>query len=141
MKYIKKYERLKNPNTEPEVLKLYEYLQNLVKEIKWEFPTNTFYKAFYKDIYIEDNGIWRGWQTYSIILDSYYYFVFQFDYKPDGMWIKYTRDNKIKNEIKKLEIFFNDIAKKHSEWGWCFDREKFMSEDIDMYIKASDYNL
>lgn len=123
---------------EPEVLKLYEYLQKLVKEIRCEFPTNT----FYKDIYLEDNNSdLKGWKTYSIILDSYYYFIFQFDYKPDGMWIKYVCSDNIKEELKKLEIFFDIIAINKNEWGWCFDRDQFMNSDIDMYIKTKDYNL
>lgn len=142
MKYIKTYEnslpwQQTLLNFYPEVNKLFEYLKKMIKEMPSEFPTNTFYKS----IYIENNGKEKGWQTYSIILNTYYYFIFQFDYTPEGMWIKYTRSDNMKNYLKKLETFFNAIAKEHNEWGWCFDSEKFMSEDIDIYLNANKYNL
>lgn len=138
MRYLRTYERFYEDIREPEVLKLYEYLKEVVKGVKCEFPTNT----FYKDIYLEDNNSdLRGWKTYSIILDTYYHFIFQFDYKEDGMWIKYTCSDNIKNNLKRLEKFFDAIAKEKNEWGWCFDRKEFMNSDIDMYIKASNYNL
>jgi len=49
----------------------------------------------------------------------------------------------IKDKLKKIEPFFDEIAKKKNEWGWCFDRETFMKEfdNIDMYIKAKNYNI
>ena len=142
MKYIKTYENLLPWQQTlldfyPEVNKLFEFLKKFVKEMPSEFPNNTFYKS----LQIEDNGKEKGWQTYSIILNTYYYFIFQFDYKSDGMWIKYTCDNKMENYLKKLENFFDAIAKEHNEWGWRFDGDEFMSEDINMYLNANKYNL
>jgi hypothetical protein len=143
MKYLKTYEmRLSSrlpENTEPEVIKFFDYLKMLVMNID-DSETDGDYSAFLR---IEDNKNDKGWKTYSIILNSYFYFIYQFDYKEDGMWIKYTCNDKISDELKKIEPFFDAIAIKHNEWGWCFDRETFMKEidNIDMYINAKSYNL
>ena len=146
MKYIKTYEKMilgaftnNIEDAEPEVVKLFDYLKMLTMNIK-EDETDGNYSGFLK---IEINRDDKEWKTYSIILDAYYYFIYQFDYKEDGMWIKYTCNEKTKEHIEKLEIFFDEIAKKKNEWGWCFDRETFMREfdHIDMYINANKYNL
>ena len=96
MKYLKTYEmRLGSTipnNVEPEIIKLFDYLKMLVMGLK---------DTYWKDdelsgrINVECNKDDKEWKTYSIILNCYYYFIYQFDYKEDGMWIKYTCNNEM----------------------------------------------
>ena len=82
MKYLKTYEmRLGSTipnNVEPEIIKLFDYLKMLVMGLK---------DTYWKDdelsgrINVECNKDDKEWKTYSIILNCYYYFIYQFDYK------------------------------------------------------------
>jgi len=150
MKHLKTFESIFNNDNNnykmefpPEVFKLYECLYLLVKNMKSIFPTN----EFYRQVIITDNRDVDkdlGYKSYSIVLNTYYYFVFQIDYKSDGMWIKYTSGRgEIYNELLKIEPFFDIVADKHTEFGWCFDRNKFLKEinNIDTYINVNKYNL
>lgn len=154
MKHLKLFEQLIGAETpeeikyfgvEPEVIKLRMYLRKIVKK-----SLGTEYGDY---IRLEKND--RGYttakmkenvKTFSLILDTYNnYFIFQLDYKETGFWIKYTEscDNKLKNKIKTLRIFFDAIAEEKTDYGWRFNRDTFLSEikNIDMYLNANKYNL
>lgn len=135
MKYIKHKESFINIYgvEKPEVLLVANFLKSTIDEI------GPAYSSFMR---IEQNKTF----TYSIFLDVYKnYFVFQFDYKVAGLWIKYHSQcqGTLQKEINKLKKFFDAIALEHTEFGWRFDPETFKSEfeNIDFYIDAHDYNL
>lgn len=139
MKYIKTYEMYGDVVNAPlEVSKLRDYLKNIV--------LSNFSEDYGRYIRVGNNS-GEGKIIYSIIFDTFNnYFIYQFDFKEDGMWIKYDinvgRDN-FERDLKKLDHFFDSVAINQTEFGWCFDRETFMKEfdNIEMYINAKNYNL
>lgn len=144
MKYIKTYEMYGDVvNGPPEVFKLRDYLKNIV--------LSNFSEDYGRYIRIGNNS-GEGKIIYSIIFDTLnHYFIYQFDFKDDGMWIKYhiaTNYSDVGNinferDLKELDYLFDSIAINHTEFGWCFDRETFMKEfdNIEMYMNAKNYNL
>lgn len=141
MKYLKTYELItyhqgvKYPEV---ILKIYKYLKKIISEELGEkygeFVTNS--------IKLEENRK----NTYSIVFEGYKnYLIIQFDYKEDGVWIKYLNSSEepLKSKIDILSDIFNNVTIKRSEYGWNVDENKLLSEldNIDTYINSKKYNL
>ena len=99
-----------------------------------------------KDVVVFFDWLYKKGKTYTLVFNSCRnYFIYQFDYKPDGLWIKYSMGaiTELKDEIKKLGQIFDVIAEDKTEYGWRFDRDKLQSvlHDMSLYKDANKYNL
>lgn len=91
----------------------------------------------------------KGHDTYSLTLNGFggrnEYFVFQFDYKKEGLWIKYLNScsEPLKSDIDKIRILFDTVSSEYNEYGWLFEGDTLSNglDNIDMYISSNNYNL
>jgi len=149
MKHLKLFENyLTNINTLedaenfdiPEVFKLREILKKLVEKnlsLEYTKPTNNI------NLEVHDN---KKHKSYSITLEIYqHYFVFQFDYKEDGIHIKYLNscEGGLKKDISKFKILFDATSKENNDGIWVFDKEELMKglDNYDLYIQTNKYNI
>lgn len=143
MKYLKTYERLIKQDfskLDTEILKIKKFLSEVIDNDKDYVIIDS------NEIYY-DESFDKGYKTVSLILDVYEnYFVFQFDYKEDGLWIKFLNschNPDLKESINLIGKFFNIIANKHNEYGWRFDKDQISKEldRLDDFINSKKYNL
>ena len=152
MKHIKTFEQVRikaeTPveiryfEVEPEVIKIREFLRNIIKKTLDETYVN------YLDLEANQKEERIGkWKILSLVFTTLNnYFIFQFDYKKDGLWIKYdcgSCETKLKNKIKSIDNIFDAVCKKKTEYGWNFENGILAKEldNIDIYLTSNKYNL
>lgn len=146
MKHIKKFEKYfstwsgqNNISEFPEeIIIIYKIIVKLVKKNLQEIFGDT----ITNNIRIEENKK----DTYSIAFEAYQnYLIIQFDYKDDGLWIKYLNDcsESLAHEINILGKLFNDISINKNNYGWCVDIDTLKTKlnDLDLYYEKNKYNL
>lgn len=138
MRHLKPYNK---SEFSEDVTKIYDYLKGLITK----YYSENFGDTVINNIRLEHN-IRYSQVTDSIIFEVYRnYLVIQFDYKEDGLWIKYLNScqEPLKSDINILGKLFDNIAIKKTEYGWNLDKNKLLTElnNIDFYYKLNKYNV
>jgi hypothetical protein len=154
MKHIKTFEQvrikaetpqeIKYFEVEPEVIKIREFLRKVIKKTLSSSPEYVNYLDLEENQREERIGKWK---IFSLVFNTMSnFFIFQFDYKKDGLWIKHDINSiqpKLKNEIKILDNVFDSVCKKKTEYGWNFENGVLAKEldNMDLYTTSNKYNL